>query len=58
MHLVKSIEREAATLPDGIRELIAQRIQSAIRTAADSLVAIRDYVAQSSEEFQWGGDDE
>ena len=58
MHLVKAIEREAATLPEAAREDVASRIKAAITTAADSLVAIRDHVAYLANEFQWGDSDE
>jgi hypothetical protein len=55
MHLVKAIEREAATLPDEAREVLAKRIQSVMKTAADWLVLIRDEVKMLSAK---GGDDE
>ena len=54
MHLVKAIEREAATLPDEAREVLAKRIQSVMKTAADWLVLIRDEVKMLSAK---GGDD-
>ena len=54
MHLVKSIEREAATLPEEAREVLAKRIQSVMKTAADWLVLIRDEVKMLSAK---GGDD-
>ena len=60
MHLVKAIEREAATLPESGRVAAARRISAAITTAADSLVAIRDDVARyaaSRHARQKGGDD-
>ena len=54
MHLVKSIEREAATLPECLRVTATSRIKAAITTAADRLVAIREDVAR----WNKGGDDE
>jgi hypothetical protein len=48
IHLVKAIERESATLPDEAREVLAKRIQSVMKTAADWLVLIRDEVKMLS----------
>lgn len=58
-HLVKSIEREAATLPEDARKTIQWRVGIIIEHAALKLVDIRDYANElTSLVAAKGGDDE
>jgi hypothetical protein len=60
MHIVKAIEREAATLPDEYREGFEMRVRTIIDNAASRLVVIRDDAKAMNEVKRMaakGGDD-